>query len=52
MNDELPAHSAPPKLDHTERDGVPAFLDRRKANGTADDAAEPSFVDLVTGGRR
>jgi hypothetical protein len=48
MNDELPGDLAPPKqLDHTERDGVPGFLDRRKAEG-----AEPSFVDLVTGGRR
>jgi hypothetical protein len=48
MNDELPGDLAPPKqLDHTERDGVPGFLDRRKANG-----AEPSFVDLVTGGDR
>jgi hypothetical protein len=46
MNDELPAHSAPPKLDRTEKDGVPAFLDRRKANG-----AEPSYLDLVEGGR-
>ncbi len=46
MNDELPAHSAPPKLDKTERDGVPAFLDRR--NG----AAEASFLDLVTEGSR
>jgi hypothetical protein len=48
LNDELPGDLGPPKqLDHTERDGVPGFLDRRKANG-----AEPSFVDLVTGGRR
>ncbi len=51
MNDELPGHSAPPKLDHTERDGVPAFLDRRTANGNADETAEPSYVDLVGGGR-
>jgi hypothetical protein len=51
MRDELPAHSAPPKLDCTERDGVPRFLDRRKANGTADDAAEPSYLDLVGGDR-
>jgi hypothetical protein len=29
MHDELPAHSAPPKLDKSERDSVPAFLDRR-----------------------
>jgi hypothetical protein len=44
MNDELPAHSAPPKpaIDHTDIDGTPAFL-RRKADG----AAEPTFVDLV-----
>ena len=41
MHDELPGDlGAPKQLDHTERDGVPGFLDRRKANG-----AEPSFVD-------
>jgi hypothetical protein len=52
MNDELPGDLAPPKqLDQTERDGVPAFLDRRRANGSADDAAEPSYLDLVGGGR-
>jgi hypothetical protein len=44
--DELPDHSAPPKLDTSERDGVPGFLDRRKANGVA----EASYVDLVEGG--
>jgi hypothetical protein len=48
LNDELPGDLGPPKqLDHTERDGVPGFLDRRKANGNADDAAEPSYLDLV-----
>jgi hypothetical protein len=47
LNDELPGDLAPPKqLDHTERDGVPGFLDRRKAN-----AAEPSYLDLVGGDR-
>jgi hypothetical protein len=47
MNDELPGDLAPPKqLDQTERDGLPRFLDRR-ANGSADDAAEATFVDLV-----
>ena len=51
MGDELPDHSAPPKLDRSERDGLPAFLDRRKANGIADNAAEASYVDLVEGGR-
>jgi ERF superfamily len=52
LNDELPGDLGPPKqLDQTERDGVPAFLDRRRANGSADDAAEPSYVDLVGGGR-
>jgi hypothetical protein len=51
MNDELPTYSAPPKIDMSERDGVPAFLDRRRANGSADDAAEASYLDLV-GGRR
>jgi hypothetical protein len=50
MRDELPAHSAAP--DHTERDGIPAFLDRRRANGTADDASEPSYLDLVGGAPR
>jgi hypothetical protein len=28
---------------------VPAFLDRRRANGSADDAVEASYVDLVEG---
>jgi hypothetical protein len=52
MNDELPGDLRPPKqLDHTERDGVPAFLDRRKPNGNAGDAAEPSYLDLVGRGR-
>jgi ERF superfamily len=52
MNDELPGNLAPPKqLDLSERDGLPGFLDRRKVNGSADDAAEPSYVDLVGGGR-
>jgi ERF superfamily protein len=48
MNDELPGDLGPPKaIDTSERDGVPAFLDRRKANGDADHAAEPSYLDLV-----
>jgi hypothetical protein len=51
LRDELPEHSAPPKVDTSERDGVPAFLDRREANGKAN-GAEPSYVDLVTGGNR
>ena len=52
MNDELPGDLAPPKaIDTSERDGVPAFLDRRKANRKADDAGEASYVDLVVGGR-
>ena len=46
MNDELPGDLGPPKqIDHTEKDGVPAFLDRRRVG----DAAEPSYVDLVGG---
>jgi hypothetical protein len=49
MNDELPGDLGPPKLDHTERDGIPGFLDRRKANRKADDTAEPSYLDLVVG---
>jgi hypothetical protein len=40
------------KLDHTDKDGVPAFLDRRKPNGAANAAAEPSYIDLVVGGDR
>src|SRR6266404_2873836 len=52
MNDELPGDLGPPKqFDRSERDGIPDFLDRRKANGSADDAAEPSYVDLVGGCR-
>jgi hypothetical protein len=37
MNDELPAHSAPPR-----NDGIPPFLDRRRS-------PEPSYLDLVGG---
>jgi len=48
MRDELPDHSAPPKVDTSERDGLPRFLDRR-ANGSANDVAEPTYVDLVGG---
>jgi hypothetical protein len=52
MNDELPEIAGQSKaIDTSERDGVPAFLDRRRANGSADDAAEPSYLDLVGGGR-
>src|SRR6266436_1999450 len=47
MKDELPGDLGRPKVDTSERDGVPAFLDRRKANGSADNAAEPSYLDLV-----
>ena len=48
LNDELPGDLAPPKqLDLSERDGVPAFLDRREADPRAKAYAEPSFVDLV-----
>jgi hypothetical protein len=48
MNDELPGDLGPRKtIDTSERDGVPAFLDRRKANN----AAEASYLDLVEGGR-
>src|SRR5712675_2736946 len=50
LNDELPGDLGPPKtIDTSERDGVPAFLDRRRAHGSADDAAEASYVDLVEG---
>jgi len=52
LNDELPGDLGPPKqFDRSERDGIPDFLDRRKANGSADDAAEASYVDLMGGGR-
>jgi hypothetical protein len=51
FNDGLPGDLGRPKVDTSERDGVPAFLGRRKANGNADDAAEPSYLDLVGGGR-
>jgi ERF superfamily len=48
MNDELPGDLGQSKaIDTSERDGIPGFLDRRKANGSADDAAEPSYLDLV-----
>jgi hypothetical protein len=49
MNDELPAHSAPPKQP-TKVDGdigIPEFLDRRKKATT-----EPSYLDLVGEGSR
>jgi hypothetical protein len=51
MNDELPGDLGRPKIDHTDHGGIPAFCDRRNANGSADDAAEPSYLDLVGGGR-
>jgi hypothetical protein len=48
MNDELPGDLAPPKqFDRSERDGVPAFLDRRRQG----EAIEPSYLDLVGGDR-
>jgi hypothetical protein len=50
LNDGLPDHSAPPKVDTSERDGLPRFLDRREANGKAA-GAEPSYLDLVGGDR-
>jgi hypothetical protein len=46
-----PGANGTPKLDHSDRGGIPSFLDRRKANVGADDSAEPSYVDLVGGGR-
>src|SRR5712664_363244 len=47
MNDELPGDLGPRKaLDTSERDGLPRFLDRR-ANSSADDAGEPSYLDLA-----
>ncbi len=51
LNDELPGDLAPPKqLDLSERDGVPAFLDRREADPRAKAYVEPSYLDLVEGG--
>ena len=46
MNDELPGDLGPPKLDHTDKDGIPGFL--RRANGNAGDTDEASFVDLAS----
>lgn len=40
FNDELPGDLGPPKpLDRSERDGVPSFLDRRKAAVESEDPA-------------
>ena len=50
MNDELPGDLGPPKLDTSERDGLPAFLDRREADPRAKAYVEPSYLDLVEGG--
>jgi hypothetical protein len=49
MNDELPAHSAPPKQPaKVDGDtGIPDFLDRRRKATT-----EASYLDLVTEGGR
>jgi hypothetical protein len=50
MKDELPGDLGRPKaLDTSERDGVPAFLDRREADPRAKAYAEPSYLDLVRG---
>jgi hypothetical protein len=47
LNDELPGDLGPPRqIDHAERDGIPGFLDRRKADG-----GKPSYIDLVGGDR-
>lgn len=48
LYDTIPDGPGARRLDHTDRGGVPAFLDRRNANGSADDMTEPSYVDLVT----
>ena len=49
MNDELPAHSAPPKQPaKVDGDtGIPDFLDRRRKC----ESTEPSYLDLVGGDR-
>lgn len=44
-------YAAVPAAAASSGDGIPDFLDRRNANGVADDAAEPSYLDLV-GGKR
>jgi ERF superfamily len=49
-DDTIPEGPGAPKLDHTDKGGVPAFLDRRKPNGSADDAPA-SYLDLVGGDR-
>jgi ERF superfamily len=36
-------------IDHSDRGGIPSFLDRRRSNGSADDAPA-SYLDLVGGG--
>ena len=46
MNDELPGDLGPPKVDTSQRDGIPDFLDRRQAT------SEPTYVDLVGEGDR
>jgi len=60
FNDELPGDLGPPnasttqRLDRSERDGVPGFLDRRYPSTGAHpstSAQEASFVDLVGGDR-
>jgi hypothetical protein len=51
MNDELPGDLGPPKLDCTERDRVPRFLDRRKPNGSANDAGRGDVRRSGDGGR-
>ena len=44
-------YAAAPAAEASRDDGIPDFLDGRRANGSADDAAEASYVDLVGGGR-
>jgi hypothetical protein len=46
----VPSRYAAAPATPSRDDGIPDFLDRRKANGCADDAA-PSYVDLVGGDR-
>jgi len=42
-------YAAAPAAAASSGDGIPDFLDRRRANGNADDTAGPSYLDLVGG---
>src|SRR5258708_228325 len=50
MNDELPGDLGRPKVDTSERDGLPAFPDPREADPRAKPYLEPSSPHLVDAG--